>query len=70
MLTKSAGRWSVEAFTDGYPTSIVLSDLASDPNPCEQTKLRLRPEDLRDLIYCGERILALIEAKRGGKDAD
>ena len=59
-IEKQVGRWSVEAFTDGFPASVVVEDTLSDDNPCERVRLQMTPEELRDLIYCCQRVLGRI----------
>lgn len=60
---KTTDRWDLYAFTDGWPFAVYLVDLQSHENPCEQTKLRMGAEELRDLVYCGERLLAMLDDK-------
>jgi hypothetical protein len=61
MIEKSAGRWAVRAFTDGWPIAVRIIDIQSDINPCERIELRGTLEEMRDLAFALERAITLAD---------
>lgn len=62
-LAKQAGRWKVEAWTEGYPFHVTITDTESDNNPCKQVSLRVQLEEARDLQFCLDRVVAILEGQ-------
>jgi hypothetical protein len=58
-VTSQAGRWNASCYTDGFPLSTQITD--NDRPDLSMQDKRISLEDMRDLRYVLDRMIARLE---------